>query len=177
MDSLMPENMAQQAEDAGIKKANRSFSKTFILSILAGVFISFGAIFATTVTAQTTLSPSFTKLIGGIAFSLGLILVIIGGAELFTGNNLQVMAWANNKVKARQVAKNWSIVFIGNFIGAMSVVVLMFFSQQYSSGTGDIGARALSIGQMKCSFGFTQAVILGVLCNSLVCFRQESKVS
>ena len=95
----MPGEMAKQAEETGIKKVKRSFSKTFVLAILAGAFISFGAIFATTVTAEITLSSSFTKLIGGLAFSLGLILVIVGGAELFTGNNLIVMAWANKRIK------------------------------------------------------------------------------
>ena len=165
----MPDEMAKQAEDAGIKKANRSFSKTFVLAVLAGAFISFGAIFATTVTADTILSPSFTKLIGGIAFSLGLILVIIGGAELFTGNNIIVMAWANKRIKTIQVVRNWSIVFFGNFIGAISMAVLMFYSSQYSSGTGNIGAKALSIAETKCSLDFVQAIILGIFCNTLVC--------
>lgn len=169
MDSLMPDKMAEQAEEAGIKKANRSFSKTFVLAILAGAFISFGAIFATTVTAEISLSPSFTKLIGGVAFSLGLILVIVGGAELFTGNNIIVMAWANKRIRTVQVLRNWSIVFLGNFVGAVSIAVLMYFSLQYSSGNGAIGAKALSIAEAKCSLGFTQAIVLGILCNTLVC--------
>ncbi|MEP2937493.1 MAG: formate transporter FocA [Gilvibacter sp.] len=169
MDSLMPEEMAIKAEDAGVKKANRSFYKTFVLAILAGAFIAFGAIFATTVTAETTLSPSFTKLIGGVAFSLGLILVIIGGAELFTGNNIIVMAWANKRIKTMQVVRNWSIVFFGNFVGSISVALLMLYSLQYTSGTGSIGAKALSIAEAKCSLGFVQAIVLGIFCNVLVC--------
>lgn len=169
MDSLMPDKMAEQAENSGIEKAKRSFSKTFVLAILAGAIISFGAIFATTVTAELTLSSSFTKLLGGIAFSLGLILVIVGGAELFTGNNLIVMAWANKRIKTSQVLRNWIIVFLGNFVGAMSMAILMFYSLQYSSGSGAIGAKALSIAETKCSLGFTQAIILGILCNTLVC--------
>ena len=165
----MPDKMAEQAEDAGIKKAARSFSKTFVLAILAGAFISFGAIFATTITAEQTLSPGFTKLIGGVAFSLGLILVIVGGAELFTGNNIIVMAWANKRIKTTQVLRNWSIVFFGNFVGAVSIALLMFYSEQYSSGSGSIGAKALGIAEVKCSLGFTQAIVLGILCNTLVC--------
>ena len=165
----MPDEMAKKAEDAGILKVNRSFSKTFVLAILAGAFISFGAIFATTVTADVMLSSGFTKLIGGLAFSLGLILVIVGGAELFTGNNLIVMAWANKRIKTSQVLKNWSFVFFGNFVGAISIAVLMFYSLQYASGTGTIGAKALSIAEAKCSLGFVQAVVLGILCNTLVC--------
>lgn len=169
MDSLMPDKMAVQAEDAGILKANRSFSKTLVLAILAGAFISFGAIFATTVTAELTISPGFTKLLGGLTFSLGLILIIIAGAELFTGNTLIVMAWANKRISTIQVIRNWSIVFLGNLIGAISIAVLMFYSMQYSSGTGSIGAKALSIAEIKCSLGFVQAIILGIFCNVLVC--------
>lgn len=165
----MPEEIAEQAEEAGVKKANRSFSKTFVLAILAGAFISFGAIFATTVTAEITISPSFTKLIGGVAFSLGLILVIVGGAELFTGNNIIVMAWANKRIKTIQVVRNWTIVFFGNFIGSISIAALMFYSLQYSSRTGSIGAKALSIAETKCSLGFVQAIVLGIFCNVLVC--------
>ena len=169
MDSLMPDKMAEQAEEAGINKANRGFSKTFVLAILAGAFIAFGAIFATTVTADQTLSLSFTKLIGGVAFSLGLILVIIGGAELFTGNNLIVMAWANKQIRTSQVLRNWAIVYLGNFVGSVAIVILMTYSLQYASGTGSIGAKALSIAESKCSIGFLQAVILGIFCNTLVC--------
>ena len=169
MDSLMPNKMAEEAEDAGINKANRSFSKTFVLAILAGAFIAFGAILATTVTAEPILTSGFTKLIGGVSFSLGLILVIVGGAELFTGNNILVMAWANKRIKTSQVLRNWSIVYLGNFVGSVSLAILMFYSLQYSFGTGAIGAKALSIGETKCSLGFSQAIILGVLCNTLVC--------
>ena len=165
----MPNKMAVQAEEAGIKKANRSFSKTLVLAILAGAFIAFGAIFATTVTAEQSISPGFTKLIGGIAFSLGLILVIIGGAELFTGNNIIVMAWANKRIKTIQVLRNWSIVYFGNFVGSFAMAVFMFYSSLYSSGTGSVGAKALRIAEAKCSLGFTQAIILGILCNILVC--------
>ena len=169
MDSLMPDQMAEQAEEVGIKKVKRSFSKTFALAFLAGAFISLGAIFATTVTADITLSPSFTKLLGGIAFSLGLILVIVGGAELFTGNVLIVMAWASRRVRTTQIIRNWSIVYLGNFVGAISIALLMLYSLQYASGTGSIGAKALSIAEAKCSLGFVQAVILGIFCNTLVC--------
>jgi len=169
MDSLLPDKMAEQAEEAGINKVNRSFSKTFVLAILAGTFIAFGAIFATTVTAEPTLSLGFTKLLGGIAFSLGLILVIISGAELFTGNNLIVMAWANKRIQTIQVLKNWVIVYMGNFVGAIFIALLMLLSLQYSTGTGNLGVKILNIAETKCSLGFVQDIILGILCNVLVC--------
>lgn len=165
----MPDKMAEQAEEAGINKAKRSFSKTLVLAILAGAFIALGAVFSTTITAEPTISPGFTKLLGGITFSLGLILVIVGGAELFTGNNLIVMAWANGRIKTGQVLRNWSIVYLGNFIGAISVVIFMFYAQQYSSGTGTIGLKALNIAESKCSLDFLPAIILGIFCNVLVC--------
>jgi formate transporter len=169
LDALLPDKMAEQAEEVGISKANRSFSKTFVLAILAGAFIALGAIFATTVTADKTFSIGFTKLLGGITFSLGLILVIIGGEELFTGNNLIIMAWANKRISSKLVIRNWVIVFLGNFFGALSVVVLMFLSDQYSYAQGIIGAKALSIAESKCSLGFLQALVLGIFCNVLVC--------
>lgn len=165
----MPDKMAEQAEAAGIAKAKMNFSKTLMLAILAGAFISCGAIFATTVTADSSMSFGTTKLIGGLAFSLGLVLVIIGGAELFTGNNLIVMAWANKRVKTSQLLKNWTIVFLGNFIGALGIVLIMYFTEQYTFGNGSVGLNTLNIAEAKCSLGFTQAIALGILCNILVC--------
>ena len=165
----MPNEMAEKAEATGVAKANMSFVKTFFLAVLAGAFIAFGAVFATSVTAEPILTSGFTKLMGGLVFSLGLVLVIVGGAELFTGNNLIVMAWANRKIKTGQVLRNWGIVYLGNFVGAIVVVVLMLLAEQYASGNGMIGAKALAIAEAKCSLGFTQAIALGVLCNILVC--------
>ena len=126
IDSLMPSEMAQQAEMVGVSKANMSVSKTLVLAILAGAFIAFGSIFFTTVTAGSTLPYGITKLLGGIAFRLGLVLVIVGGAELFTGNNLIVMAWANKKISSSQILKNWFLVYVGNMAGAQFIAVLLF---------------------------------------------------
>lgn len=169
IDSLLPPEMAIQAEQVGVAKANMSVIKTLVLAILAGAFIAFGAIFSTTVTAGSNMSFGVTKLIGGIAFSLGLVLVIVGGAELFTGNSLIVMAWANKKISTIQVLRNWILVYIGNMIGAAFMVVLMLFSHQYSFGSGSVGINMLNIAKSKCELGFTQAIALGILCNILVC--------
>lgn len=165
----MPDEMAEKAENAGIAKAKMSFYKTFMLAVLAGAFISFGAIFATTVTAGSSLPFGIAKLIGGLAFSLGLVLVIVGGAELFTGNNLIVMAWANKRIRTADVLRNWAIVYFGNLIGSLTIVIIMFFAEQYTFGGGAVGTNALNIGEAKCSLGFTQAIALGILCNILVC--------
>ncbi|OWY23611.1 formate transporter FocA [Sphingobacteriales bacterium UPWRP_1] len=169
IDSLLPSEMAKKAEQVGVAKANMPFAKTFMLSVLAGSFIALGAVFSTTVTAGSTLPFGVTKLLGGLVFSLGLVLVIAGGAELFTGNNLIIMAWANHKIKTIQVLKNWTLVYAGNLIGAFSMVALMYLSGQYAFGNGVVGANMLAIAKAKCELGFVQAVALGILCNILVC--------
>ncbi len=169
LDSLLPSEMAVQAEHVGVAKVNMSPVKTLVLATLAGAFIAFGAIFYTSVTAGSDLPYGITRMIGGVAFSLGLVLVVIGGAELFTGNNLIIMAWASKKVSTVQVLKNWLWVYIGNMAGAIFAVVLMLFSRQYLFGSGVVGTNVLNIAKAKCELGFTQAVSLGILCNILVC--------
>ena len=169
IDLLLPPEMAEQAEHVGVVKANMPALKTFILALLAGAFIAFGAIFSTTVTAASTLPYGVTKLLGGFVFSIGLILVIIGGAELFTGNNLIVMAWANKKVSTVQVLRNWFLVYMGNMAGSFFIVTLMLLSHQYLFGGGGVGINALNIAKAKCELDFMQAISLGVLCNILVC--------
>jgi formate/nitrite transporter len=144
-------------------------SKTFVLAVLAGAFIAFGSVFFTTVTSASTMSYGVTRLLGGLSFCLGLVLVIVGGAELFTGNNLIIMAWANKKVSTLQVLKNWCLVYLGNFVGALFFVVLMLISRQYLSASGMVGMNMLNIAKVKCELGFTQAIALGILCNILVC--------
>ena len=171
IDALLPNEMARRAEYVGVGKAEAPKLKTFALSIMAGAFISMGAIFATTVAtgASGVLTYGVTKLLVGFVFCLGLILVVVGGAELFTGNNLIVMAWASKKVSTRALARNWGVVYIGNFIGSIGMAVLMFFSRQYVFDGGEVGKVALSIATGKVNLDFGQAIILGILCNILVC--------
>lgn len=170
-DSLLPPEMAVKAENAGVAKANLGFYRMFALAVLAGAFIAMGAIFATTVTAGCcdVMPFGITKLLGGVTFSLGLILVVIAGAELFTGNNLIVMAWASGKVSSRKLLRNWGIVYLGNFVGSIFTAVLLFASAQYTAGGGSVGANALSIANAKTGLDFLPAVALGILCNALVC--------
>ena len=144
IDSLLPAEMATRAEYLGVKKAEMPAFTMLMLSILAGAFISLGAIFSTTVATggmavtaadgAVAFSTGFpfgvTRMLTGLAFSLGLILVIVGGAELFTGNNLIVMAWASGKVTGRALMRNWVIVYFGNFIGSIATAILMFFTKQ-----------------------------------------------
>ncbi|MFC2112003.1 formate transporter FocA [Bacteroidota bacterium] len=168
-DSLLPPEMARKAEDIGVSKAHLSPVKTTALAVLAGAFIAFGAVFSTVVTTGSTAGFGVTKLLGGLAFSLGLILVVVGGAELFTGNNLMIMGWANRKISTSHVLKNWAIVYAGNMLGSLSIVVLIFLSGHYLFGGGLTGQRMMNIAKTKCELGFTQAIALGILCNILVC--------
>lgn len=183
IDALLPAEMATRAEYLGVRKAEMPFLKMFMLSILAGAFIALGAIFATTVSAggmpvtapdgtvvfSTSLPFGITRLLSGLVFSLGLILVVVGGAELFTGNNLIVMAWASGKVTFGAMLRNWAIVYFGNFVGAFATAVLMFYTKQYTFGKDAIGIAALNTGVAKSSLDFVQAIALGILCNALVC--------
>lgn len=171
VDSLLPPAMAVKAEQIGIKKAALDGISLFVLAVLAGAFISLGAIFATTVSAGTAgvLPYGLTRLLAGLVFTLGLILVIVGGAELFTGNNLIVMAWADGKVRTRDLARNWLIVYLGNFAGALATAAIMYFTGQYAFGGGTVGSAALATASAKTSLDFMQAITLGIMCNALVC--------
>ena len=171
VDALLPAEIAEKAENAGVSKVNLGVYRMMALAVLAGSFIGFGAIFATTVTtgASGELTYGMTKFLGGLAFCLGLILVVLAGAELFTGNNLIVMAWMGRKVSTLQVLRSWGVVYVGNFIGSMITAVGMYLTQQYTFSNGAVGLNALNIANGKVQYGFLQAVMLGVFCNALVC--------
>ena len=169
-DALMPPQMASKAESVGLAKARLGAQQMFALAVLAGAFIAMGAVFSTTVTTGAKDWPfGVVRLLGGLSFSLGLILVVVAGAELFTGNNLIVMAWASGKVTLGQVLRNWSIVFFGNLVGALLTAYLMFLSKQYTFAGGAVGLNALHIANAKVNLEFFQAATLGIFCNALVC--------
>jgi len=170
-DALLPAEIAKKVEEVGTRKCRLSFWPLLTLAVLAGAFIALGAIFSTTVSVGTVGVVPFgiTRLLAGLIFCLGLILVVVGGAELFTGNALISMAWASGAVSTPQVLRNWGIVYLGNLLGAMLTAVFIYYSQQYTFGNGAVGLAALEIARMKTSLGFMQAVTLGILCNGLVC--------
>lgn len=170
-DALVPQDMAKKAESVGVTKVSLGPFRLFALAVLAGAFIGLGAIFATTVTtgAGGVYPFGITKLLGGLVFCLGLILVIGAGAELFTGNNLIVMAWADKKISTKSLLYNWVVVYLGNFVGSILTAVMMFWSQQYTFSGGALGLNALNIAHAKVNLDFGQAIVLGVLCNALVC--------
>jgi len=170
MDALLPSEIAEKAESLGVKKAALPFWTMFALAVLAGAFIALGALFATvTLAGSSSLPYGVARLLAGLAFCLGLILVVVGGAELFTGNNLIVMAWASGKVSAGALLRNWVIVYLGNFVGSLGTAALMLMAKQYTFGGGAVGETALKIAASKVNLGFWQALALGALCNGLVC--------
>jgi formate transporter len=170
MDALLPPEMARRAEEIGVKKAGMDAATMFALAILAGAFIAMGAVFATTtLTGATDMPYGVARLLAGLTFSLGLILVVVAGAELFTGNNLIVMAWAGKRVSTARLLRNWAIVYAGNLVGAVATAALLYVSKQYAFDHGAVGTTAVTIAAAKTSLGFGQAIALGALCNALVC--------
>ncbi len=167
IDAYTPKEMAARVEKAGVGKANLDALSMFALAALAGAFIALGAVFYTFVVHNSGLSLGLTQLIGGLVFCLGLILVIVAGAELFTGNNLIIMACVSGDISIRQLLRNWGIVYLGNFVGALIIVALIYLSNHWSFG--DVGVKALLIAHKKVNLSFTEALTKGVLCNVLVC--------
>lgn len=168
-DAYTPAEMAKRAEASGVRKANRDTISAFFLAIQAGAFIAFGAVLFTHVVHDSTLAVGMTKLIGGLAFSLGLILVVIAGADLFTGDTLMVMACFTRAITYRQMLRSWTIVFIGNLVGSLAIVVLVHLSGHWLGHDGTIGAEALSFAHTKVNLTPVQAFTSGMLCNILVC--------
>jgi len=172
IDAFPPAKMASRMEGVGVNKSELKADTMFALAVLAGAFIATGAIFATTVTtglAAAGVGFGLVKLLGGLVFCLGLIAVVVAGAELFTGNNLIVMAFASGRVPFSALLHNWVIVYIGNFVGSVLTVVVMYLSKQWTFAGGALGANALATANAKCSLDFVQAIALGIMCNALVC--------
>ena len=168
-DAYAPNKIAELVENVGVKKAHLPTMPLIMLGLLAGAFIAFGAMFYTLVITNQFMGYGSARLLGGIAFSLGLILVVVGGAELFTGNNLLVMAWADRKVTTLELCRNWGIVYFANFVGAISMVILIYFSGTLSLGNGAVSGTALEIATSKIYLDPLQSFIRGILCNILVC--------
>lgn len=168
-DAYSPKEMAGRVENAGVAKGNLDFLSTLALAFLAGIFIAFGALLYTLVIHDSALSVGLTRLLGGLVFCLGLILVIVAGAELFTGNNLIIMAFMNRKLTFRKLARNWGLVFIGNFAGSLAIVYLVQLSGHWGIHDYMVGGKALLIALGKVGIPFLGAFVRGVLCNMLVC--------
>ncbi|MEZ5821582.1 MAG: formate/nitrite transporter family protein [Xanthobacteraceae bacterium] len=170
VDALLPPEMALACEAAGAAKAGRDAATLVILGILAGAFIAFGAMFMTTVTTGAGDLPwGVTRLLAGLVFSLGLVLVIVGGAELFTGDSLMIVAYASGRITLGPLLRAWALVYAGNIIGAVGTAALVFLAGQYGFAGGAVGKTALAIGSVKAALPTVQLFFLAVLCNVLVC--------
>ncbi len=166
LDAYKPAEVAQRIEEAGVRKAGLPAVPLATLSILAGAFIALGAAAFTAALAGTTPGFGPERLLAGLIFSTGLILVIVAGAELFTGNALIVMAMVDGKVSVASLLRNWLFAYVGNFIGALAVVALMALSGLL---TGPVGETAQKIAAAKLALGPVEALVRGILCNMLVC--------
>ena len=169
-DPLLPPEMARACEKAGAAKAGRQTAALVILGILAGAFIAFGAIFMTVVaTGAGDLPWGVGRLLMGLVFSLGLILVIVGGAELFTGDALMVVSYASGKITGAALLRAWGLVYLGNIAGSVGTAALVFLSGQHGLADGSVGKTALAVATYKASLGTVDLFFLAVLCNVLVC--------
>jgi formate/nitrite transporter len=168
-DALLPADMATKAEQVGVAKASLPLRRLVPLGVLAGAFIALGGNFSQVVTADTGITPGVRSLLGGVVFSLGLILVVVSGAELFTGNTLIVIAFASRKVTARALLRNWSVVYVANFAGAVGVAALVHWSGRLDAGKGELATRVLSMANTKGGLSFGHALTSGILANLLVC--------
>ncbi|EHD21921.1 MULTISPECIES: formate transporter FocA [Brenneria] len=167
---LLPAAMAKVAEDAGVYKATKQPWTTFYLAITAGVFISIAFVFYITSTTGTATIPfGISKLIGGICFSLGLMLVVVCGADLFTSTVLTVIAKASGRITWKQLACNWVNVYIGNLLGALLFVALIWFSGEHTVANGAWGLNVLQTANHKLEHTFIEALCLGILANLMVC--------
>jgi formate transporter len=168
-DAYSPPQIAARVAEVGVAKARLPVLALLMLGISAGGFIGLGAMYYTIIVSDPLLSFGWARLLGGWAFSLGLILVIVAGAELFTGNNLLVMAWANRQISTREVARNWAIVYVANAIGSVGLAVIVYLARHGELAQGAIGAQYIQIATAKVSMSFAEAFFKGVLCNLLVC--------
>jgi len=168
-DAYQPIQIARRVESMGVAKARADTLTMLVLAVLAGAFISLGALFFTVVVTDASLGFGVTRLLGGLSFCLGLVLVVIGGAELFTGNNLMAMAWASNLIGTRDVLRNWFLAYLGNVIGCLGTVLIVVWADTANVGGGAVGETALQIARAKSDLTLSEAFARGILCNALVC--------
>jgi len=168
-DAYPPPEIARKVERLGVAKAHADALTLLALAVLAGAFISLGALLFTVVVTGSSLGFGPTRLLGGVSFSLGLILVVVAGAELFTGNNLIAMAWASRLIGTREVMRNWLLVYVGNVIGCLGTVLLVVWAGVADLADGAVGETAVRIARSKAAIPLVDAFMRGILCNALVC--------
>ncbi len=168
-DAFSPKEIAEKVASVGVAKARLPLLSTLMLGVLAGGFIGLGALYFALVVSDAQLSFGIARMLGGMVFSLGLILVVVGGAELFTGNNLLVMAWADGKITTAEMLRNWVLVYASNAVGAIGLAVVVYLSNHAGMNQGAVGLAYVKIAAAKSALPFWDAFFKGVLCNLLVC--------
>lgn len=168
-DAFSPAQIAERVNQLGVTKARLPLLSLVMLGLLAGVFIGFGALFFVIVQSDPSLGFAAKRVLGGAVFSLGLLLVIVAGAELFTGNNLLAMAWAEGKITTAEVLKNWAVICASNFVGAAGLAVAVVLSGHTEMNGGAVREAYVQIGAHKAALLPVNAFFSGVLCNVLVC--------
>ncbi len=168
-DAYAPKQIAERVETIGVAKARLPLLSQIALGVLAGGFIGLGALYFTLVTSDANLGFAASRLLGGVTFSLGLILVVVAGAELFTGNNLLVMAWASKRISTAELLSNWLVIYLANLAGALVLVGLVYFSNHWQMNGGAVGVHAVKLAAAKAAMPFWDAFCKGILCNVLVC--------
>lgn len=172
MSALSSKEILEKISDSSVPKAKSRIISLFLLGILAGLFIAFGAEASTMASFNLSADSAkfgLSRVAAGCVFPVGLMLVVLCGAELFTGNCLMTVGWLDKKIKLSGIVKNWTIVYLGNFIGAIILALFMNWSGLYESAGGALGAAVVKTAVTKVGFGFGQAVLLGIMCNMLVC--------
>ena len=168
-DAFSPQEISERIERIGVVKARLPLPRMVMLGVLAGAFIGFGALYFTLVLSDATLGFAARRVLGGVVFSLGLLLVVVAGAELFTGNNLLVMAWADGRLSLGELLRNWVVVLAANAVGAVGLAVLVSFSGHAAMNDGAVADTYVRLAEAKASLPFARAFVSGILCNALVC--------
>jgi formate transporter len=169
-DAYSPPQIAERVHAVGTTKANADALTILVLAVLAGAFISLGAMFfIVATTGNPDLGFGLNRVIGGTCFSLGLVLVVVGGAELFTGNNLMAMAWASGSISTRQLLRHWALAYLGNVVGCLLTVLLVRGAGLNQLHQGAVQITAVNIAVAKINLSSGEVFCRGVLCNALVC--------
>jgi len=169
LDAFSPTEVAQRVELIGVTKARLPFLSMSMLGVLAGGFIGLGALYSVLIGSDASLGFGLSRLLAGVTFSMGLILVVVAGAELFTGNNLLAMAWADGRISSAEVLYNWLVVAASNFVGAAGLALIVYWSGHPDLNGGAVASQYVAIAAAKCSLPWWEAFFRGVLCNFLVC--------
>ena len=168
-DCLAPAAIEAKTEVAGVTKANLPVAKAFLLAMFAGAFIAFGGLFFTVFLSDSTLGWGAQRVVGGLCFCLGLVLVLVCGAELFTGNSLMVCALKSKKITLVQMLKAWVVVWVGNFVGALFIVFLVYMAGIYKLNGEAVANSMVSVAAGKVTIDWVTIFFRGILCNIFVC--------